>query len=53
MNLFQCSCMLSGRIFTSSLFLTPLPPRIIDLMATMGDNYAYIDELRAHAPGSK
>jgi hypothetical protein len=31
-------------------FLTPLPPRIIDLMANMGDNYAYIDELRAMFP---
>lgn len=28
-------------------FLSPLPPKIIDLMANMGDNYAYIDELRA------
>jgi hypothetical protein len=28
------------------IFLTPLPPRIIDLMTKMGDKYAYIDELR-------
>jgi hypothetical protein len=31
-------------------FLTPLPARILDLMAGLGDKYAYIDELRARLP---
>ena len=31
-------------------FLTPLPAKLIDLMDSMGDNYAYIDELRAMLP---